>query len=107
MGLLSTEVEVRLTGSNIKYYEDLGYEIPRYFNKNNNKYMVKRGTTILVKIKDLKIDLNYTDLIIKSADEFKIETTDSSIKCKGKNSTLTIKDKKNYFNKKTKLNQSA
>ena len=53
MGLLSTEVEVRLTGSNIKYYEDLGYEIPRYFNKNNNKYMVKRGTTILVKIKDL------------------------------------------------------
>ena len=32
MGLLSTEVEVRLTGSNIKYYEDLGYEIPRYYN---------------------------------------------------------------------------
>lgn len=51
---------------------------------------------------DLKIDLNYTDLIIKSADEFKIETTDSSIKCKGKNSTLTIKDKKNYFNINTK-----
>lgn len=51
---------------------------------------------------DLKIDLSYTDLIIKSADEFKIETTDSSIKCKGKNSTLTIKDKKNYFNVTTK-----
>ena len=39
MGLLSTEVEVRLTGSNIKYYEDLGYEIPRYFNKNKWKWL--------------------------------------------------------------------
>lgn len=51
---------------------------------------------------DLKIDLSYTDLIIKYGDEFKIETTDPSIKCKGKNSSLVIKDKKNYFNVTTK-----
>lgn len=51
---------------------------------------------------DLEIDLNYTDLIITSSDKFKIETTDPSIKCKGKNSRLTIKDKKNYFNVTTK-----
>ena len=29
MGLISKEVEVVLNGSNIKYYESLGYEIPR------------------------------------------------------------------------------
>ncbi len=51
---------------------------------------------------DLKIDLNYTDLVIKYGDKFKIETTDPSIKCKSKNSTLVIKDKKNYFNVTTK-----
>lgn len=51
---------------------------------------------------DLKVELSYTDLIIKLSEKFKIETTDPSIKCKKKNSTLTIKDKKNYFNVTTK-----
>lgn len=51
---------------------------------------------------DLKVELSYTDLIIKPSEKFKIETTDPSIKCKKKNSTLTIKDKKNYFNVTTK-----
>ena len=32
MGLLSTEVEVRLGAANIDYFEQLGYEIPRYYN---------------------------------------------------------------------------
>ena len=53
MGLLSTEVEVTLQGKNIPYYENLGYEIPRYFNKANNREMVKRGTKIKIKVKDL------------------------------------------------------
>ena len=53
MGLLSTEVEVTLVGKNIPYYENLGYEIPRYFNKANNREMVKRGTKIKIKVKDL------------------------------------------------------
>ena len=51
MGLLTTEVEVLLNGYNIKYYEDLGYDIPRYYNKSSCKYHVKKGTTIIVKIK--------------------------------------------------------
>ena len=53
MGLLSTEVEVRLNPQNIEYYENLGYIIPRYYNEKNRKYMVKKGTTIVVKIEDL------------------------------------------------------
>ena len=53
MGLLSTEVEVRLGSTNIGYYENLGYKIPRYFNKANNREMVKRGTKIKIKVKDL------------------------------------------------------
>jgi len=63
MGLITKEVEVKLSNKIIKHYEDLGYEIPRYFNKNNNKYMVKRGTKILVKTEhltdgsDIKVDV--------------------------------------------------
>lgn len=51
--LLSQEVEVKVVGRNMRYYEELGYEIPKYFNKKENKYCVKRGTTITVKIKDI------------------------------------------------------
>lgn len=54
MGLITKEVEVKLNSMNISYYENLGYEIPRYYNKGNYKYMVKRGTTILVKVDDLQ-----------------------------------------------------
>ena len=53
MGLISTEVEVNLYGKVIDYYDSLGYEIPRYFNKANNREMVKRGTKIKIKVKDL------------------------------------------------------
>ena len=58
MGLLSTEVEIRLKAQNIKYYENLGYEIPRYYNKNNHKYSVKQETTLMVKIQDLPLNSN-------------------------------------------------
>lgn len=50
MGLLSTEVEVKLCGKYIKYYENLGYEIPKYYDKKHQKYTVKNGTTIIVKV---------------------------------------------------------
>ena len=54
MGIISKEVEVQLAAPNIKYYEDLGYEIPRVPKEGNPKKMVvKRGTKILVKIEDL------------------------------------------------------
>ena len=53
MGLISTEVEVGLGNKNIKYYENLGYEIPRYYDKNNRKESVKRGSKIKVNVQDL------------------------------------------------------
>ena len=53
--LITEEIEVSLNNKTIKYYEDLGYEIPRYYNKANNRMMVKRGTKILVKVEDLPI----------------------------------------------------
>lgn len=53
MGLLNEYVEININGTNAKYYEDLGYEIPRYFDKNSWRWCVKRGTTIVVKVTDL------------------------------------------------------
>ena len=54
--LITKEVEVKLHSSNIKYYEDLDYPIPR--EKVKNKYVVRKGTTIIVKIQDLQISSN-------------------------------------------------
>ena len=51
--LLTKEVEVVLSGTNIRYYENLGYEIPRVLGRNN-KPIVKKGTTITVPIEDLQ-----------------------------------------------------
>lgn len=50
--LLTKEVEVRLGARNIKYYEDLGYEIPRIVGPNGN-LIVDRSTPIIVKTEDL------------------------------------------------------
>jgi len=52
--LLTKEVEVKLSGSNIKYYEDLGYEIPRVLGYGN-KLVVKNGAAITVSIDDLQL----------------------------------------------------
>jgi len=52
MGLISTEVEVGLCGTNIEYYRNLGYQIPMYKNVHN-KLCVAHGTSIKVNIKDL------------------------------------------------------
>lgn len=51
--LLTKEVEVKLGSRNIKYYEDLGYEIPRTVGSNGN-LVVLRGTTITVRVEDLQ-----------------------------------------------------
>lgn len=53
MGLLTTEVEVRLFGKNIKYYEELGYNIPREYNKKHGKWTLIADAIIKVKISDL------------------------------------------------------
>lgn len=51
MGLLSTEVEVVLH-NNIKYYESLGYDIPKRINKKN-QVVNDIGSKISVRIEDL------------------------------------------------------
>ena len=51
--ILDEIVWVSLSGSNIKYYESLGYNIPRsYANGRKDRITVKRGTKILVRVKD-------------------------------------------------------
>lgn len=50
--LLTREVEVGASSSNIKYYENLGYKVPRYKDKRGRQ-SVKRSTKILVKVEDL------------------------------------------------------
>lgn len=52
MGLLSTEVEVGLSGINIKHFKDLGYDLPLHIGKKG-KLCVPRGTTIIAKVSDL------------------------------------------------------
>lgn len=51
--LLTEEVEITLNFNTIKYYENLGYFIPRYLYKKDNGMHVKRGTQIKVRVKDL------------------------------------------------------
>lgn len=52
MAILEKEVWVTLSGRNIKHYEELGYDIPKY-KDSSRRIKVKRGTKILVKIDDL------------------------------------------------------
>jgi very-short-patch-repair endonuclease len=51
--LLEQKIEVGAGGRFTAYYENLGYDVPRYFNKDYGKYFVKKGTKILVNIEDL------------------------------------------------------
>lgn len=50
--LLNKEVEVVLRGKNVKYYENLGYKIPRRKDKWGN-VTVPEGTKIIVRVEDL------------------------------------------------------
>ena len=51
--LITKEVEIDVSSGVKQYYLNKGYEIPQYFNKKNNRYTVKRGTKIWVKVEDL------------------------------------------------------
>ncbi len=51
--IITSECYIKLNNKNIKYFESLGYQIPRYKNKNGRK-QCKRGTKILVKVQDLQ-----------------------------------------------------
>ena len=59
MGLLTKEIEVKLTAQNIERYEKIGYEIPRQYDALHKKMVVKRGTTITVNINDLTKNAKY------------------------------------------------
>ena len=54
MGLITKEVEVTVNSANIKHFEELGYDIPKIFDRHKNKYIFKRGQTLFVKVEDLK-----------------------------------------------------
>lgn len=58
MGLILPQTVKVDVSSKSKYYEDLGYEIPRYYNKRKKGYFVKNGTTIDVSVDDLKPNSN-------------------------------------------------
>jgi 5-methylcytosine-specific restriction endonuclease McrA len=63
--ILSKTVLVKLCGNNIKYYESLGYKIPKQLcNKyRENKIRVKTGTTLKVAINDLPTGSHYKILV--------------------------------------------
>ena len=52
MGLITKEVEVCVCSNKQKYYESLGYNIPREKN-NNGRMRVPRGSKIKVKVEHL------------------------------------------------------
>lgn len=51
--LITKESEVVLASKSITLFENLGYEIPKYWDKKHKKMSVCRGTKIKVKTKDL------------------------------------------------------
>lgn len=53
MSVITKTIQINLHPKMAKYYESLGYTIPRYYNIQNRDYMVKRGTKIIVSVKDL------------------------------------------------------
>jgi protein-arginine kinase activator protein McsA len=55
MAILEKEVYITLQGKNIPHFKQLGYEIPRV-KDINNELRVKQGTKILVKIEDISIN---------------------------------------------------
>lgn len=51
--ILQDKIEIKLTSNTIKYYESLGYHIPRY-RDSRGRLKVLEGTKIIVDVKDLK-----------------------------------------------------
>lgn len=52
MGILNNQIEIGINGRTAKYYENLGYTIPKHYDKRG-RLCVKNGTKIIVKVKDL------------------------------------------------------
>lgn len=54
--ILDNYVEVKCVAQNVKYYESLGYEIPRRWNPLKYKYTIIPKSTISVKVSDLSVN---------------------------------------------------
>jgi len=81
MGLVDEYIEIILNTKSIKYYENLGYEIPRYKNKNND-YVVKRNTKIIIKTTDLpKYSMVYVNVECDSCKTKKSVKYEDYLKC--------------------------
>lgn len=91
MGLLSTEVEVTLAGTNVKWYENKGYKLPRRYDKRG-RYCLPKNSKLLVKVEDLPLKSNVMvdvqcdcckeDYSIVWSD-YNIQLHDGKIYCKG------------------------
>lgn len=51
--VITEKVELLINPENLNRLEELGYEIPRYYNKNKRRMVFKRGTSIIVNVCDL------------------------------------------------------
>ena len=81
MGLVDKYIEITLNTKSIKYYEELGYEIPRYKNKNKD-YVVKRNTKIIIKTTDLsKYSMVYVNIECDSCKTKKMVKYEDYLKC--------------------------
>lgn len=106
--LLTKEVEVLLNGSNIKYYEKLGYKIIRERDKHNN-YVVKVGSKIKVKIEDVPLNSHidvdyYCDYCFKDGERTKLSISYIKYNHKHKNIPIDCCDKCKYKKQKDVMN---
>jgi len=52
--IIQNNVIVSINANNLKHYESIGYKIPKHQHKRNkNRFQVKKGTKIKVKVSDL------------------------------------------------------
>jgi len=63
MGLITEEIEVLVSGNNIKWYEEKGYFILKERDKQG-RIRVPKNTKLLVKVRDLKIN-SMTRIMVK------------------------------------------
>ena len=112
MGLITEEVEVNLCGSNIDYYEGLGYEIPRRKDKYNN-LTTPINSKIEIKVFNL-LNESHMKVLVKCDEcnkEYELEwktylkqTTkhDNKLYCNNCKGTLYKISKENIQNKQSK-----
>lgn len=73
--ILNKTVVVNLNPANISHYEDKKYSIPKVYNTKKNKYIVPKGSTILVDIDDLTKTSNVLiDVVCDYCGEVKLKS---------------------------------